>query len=62
MNSKSYTLDAPITLSAFLEKMAISGEGIAVAVNNKVVPRSQWSSFMLEDGARLIIIKAVCGG
>ncbi len=36
--------------------------GIAVAVDNKVVPKGQWAVFELSKGSRIIIIKAVCGG
>lgn len=50
------------TLSQLLEKEGFSGIGQAVAVNNRVVPRTQWSEFVLEDGLKIIVIQAVCGG
>lgn len=62
LNSKQYTLGAPLTLAEFIGKVGINADGIAIAVDHKVIPRSQWNGFMLEDGAKLIIIKAVCGG
>ncbi|THG53586.1 sulfur carrier protein ThiS [Muribaculum caecicola] len=40
----------------------MSGDGIAVAVNNKVVPRGKWNTTYLFEGARLTVIRAVCGG
>jgi sulfur carrier protein len=36
--------------------------GIAVAVNNRIVPRAQWGDCPILQGDSLIIIKAVCGG
>lgn len=36
--------------------------GIAIAVNNEVVPSAQWSTKRLSDGDRLTIIKAFYGG
>jgi sulfur carrier protein len=36
--------------------------GIAVAVNDEVVPRSQWSSVELVDGDRVEILTAAQGG
>ena len=36
--------------------------GIAVAVNGKVIPRSQHASTELSDGARVEIVTAVQGG
>jgi len=36
--------------------------GIAVAVNQAVVPRSEWSSTAISDGDRIEIVTAVQGG
>lgn len=36
--------------------------GIAVAVNEQVVPKPQWSSYFLGDKDSIIIIKATQGG
>ena len=36
--------------------------GIAVAVNNRMIPRTEWEQFVLNEHDELIIIKAVCGG
>lgn len=37
-------------------------KGIAVAVNNKVVPKSEWDSFILNEKDTITIIKATQGG
>ena len=42
-----------------------SGEntkGIAVAVNEKVVPKSEWDNTILQENDTIIIIKATQGG
>ena len=36
--------------------------GIAVAVNGRVVPRSQWNSAALKEGDRVEIVRALPGG
>ena len=36
--------------------------GIAVAVNNHMIPRTEWEQFVLKEHDELVIIKAVCGG
>lgn len=41
---------------------ARTDRGIAVAVNHEVLPRSTWSSSMLQVGDRVEIITAVQGG
>lgn len=37
-------------------------KGIAVAVNNRVVPRTQWASTALRDRDNILIITATQGG
>ncbi len=36
--------------------------GVAVAVNDAVVPRSEWSRLVLREGDRVEIVRAVQGG
>ena len=41
---------------------APDGRGIAVAVEGEVVPRAEWPSTELRDGASLEVVVAVQGG
>lgn len=50
------------TLAALAEEMALPGKGVAVAVNNRMVPRTNWTSAAIKEGDNIVIIKAVCGG
>lgn len=34
----------------------------AIAVNNRVVPRTEWAAHMLSEGDRLTVIRVACGG
>lgn len=36
--------------------------GIAVAIDREVIPKSQWKSFILEEGSDVEMIRAVQGG
>lgn len=38
------------------------GRGVAVAVDGEVVPRDDWSSTALGDGARVEVLAAIQGG
>lgn len=51
-----------ITVGEALRKMQFPESDIAVAVDNKVVPRALWDSTQLQADARLTVIRAVCGG
>jgi sulfur carrier protein len=37
-------------------------QGIAVAVNDTIVPRSQWEDHVLQTGDNILVIKATQGG
>ena len=37
-------------------------QGVAIAVQNRMVPRSEWNEKVLQEGDNLVIIKAACGG
>ena len=49
-------------LFLFSQEQNLPTTGIAVAVNNRMIPRTEWNSFALSDGDNILIIKAVCGG
>ena len=49
-------------LSQFSQEQNLPTSGIAVAVNNRMIPRTEWDAFILNDGDSILIIKAVCGG
>jgi len=39
-----------------------STTGIAFAVNEKVVPKTEWGKFQLKNNDKIVIIKATQGG
>jgi sulfur carrier protein len=43
-------------------ELPASGRGVAVAVDAEVVPRTQWETHELNDGARVEILRAIQGG
>ena len=49
-------------LSDLSLELQLPTSGIAVAVNNRLVHRTQWQDFLLQDGMSILVIKAVCGG
>ena len=50
------------SLSQFSQEQNLPGIGIAIAVNNRMIPRAEWDSYALNEGDNILIIKAVCGG
>jgi sulfur carrier protein len=45
-----------------LALLGAPGNGVAVAVDGEVVPRAEWPSTALADGARVEVLTAVQGG
>jgi sulfur carrier protein len=39
-----------------------AGRGVAVAVDAEVVPRTEWDTHELDDGARIEVLRAIQGG
>lgn len=61
INNKATETEAK-NLSELAKEMSLPERGVAVAVANKMVPRAEWESTPLADGANIVIIKAACGG
>ena len=57
-------VDPPLSVRALLAHLDVpaDGRGVAVAVDAAVVPRGEWESFRVSDGARVEVLIAVQGG
>jgi sulfur carrier protein len=58
------TAVAVATLAELLASRSLpaKGRGIAVALNEAVVPRARWSETRLEPGDRVEIVRPIVGG
>jgi sulfur carrier protein len=51
------------TVVELLGALDVDGErGVAVAVDAEVIPRGEWETFTVADGARVEVLVAVQGG
>jgi sulfur carrier protein len=64
LNGQHAELRAGETLAVVLARLGVSPEarGVAVAVDDEVVPRAQWESFVLSEQARVEVLTAMQGG
>ena len=63
VNDKSLTLADDATLGQLLKQIGVSADqGVAVAINDAVVPRSSWLTHRLADGDQVLVIQATQGG
>lgn len=62
VNGKAIEVMEGTTVGSVPALAGISPEGIAIAVENKVIRKADWDTAELNDGDRVTVIKAVCGG
>ena len=63
INNKAFVFTSEIKVEELLYKAEINDhKGIALAVNNTVVPKSKWNEFSLKDDDKIVVIKATQGG
>lgn len=62
VNGESTGMAAQSTVRELLARLEIGERGVAVAVDSEVVPRAEWDSFVVADGARVEVLTAVQGG
>ncbi|MGB0932769.1 MAG: sulfur carrier protein ThiS [Lishizhenia sp.] len=56
-------VNAPATLFELLEKNNLDNKnGIAVAINNAIVPRTNWKVKELKENDSVVVITATAGG
>ena len=63
VNDQPRTLAAASALADLVRELGLDGrKGVAVAVNGAVVPRAAWSTQLLTEGDRVLVIRATQGG
>ncbi len=50
------------TIAELLARLEVPDRGVAVAVDAEVVPRGEWGTHVLPDGAHVEVVTAVQGG
>ncbi len=63
LNDKKITLpETSISVTGLLKQQALSGNGIAIAINQEVIRKSEWDKTMIKHNDKIIIITATQGG
>ena len=61
LNSKTINTSAR-TLAEMAAEQAWQERGIAVGLNNRLVPRNEWPQTTLNENDKLVVVKAAAGG
>lgn len=62
VNGVPRTVPRDVSLAALVGEVSADATGVAAAVNDAVVPRSEWGSRTLRDDDRVEVLTAVQGG
>lgn len=62
VNGERQRIAAGTALDALVAALTAAPSGVAAALNETVVPRTQWSSTTLSEGDRVEVLTAVQGG
>lgn len=63
LNDASVSVFEGISIEGLLsEKQLLERKGIAVAVNQTVIPKENWSTHVIQENDQIIIITATQGG
>ena len=61
INNKATEVNAT-SLQQLATELSLPEKGVAVAVNNRMVTRTEWPQTTINEGDNIVVIKAVCGG
>ena len=50
------------TVAELAQEQKLPEKGVAVAISNEMVPRTEWAQCALKEGDDIVILKAFCGG
>jgi sulfur carrier protein len=63
VNNQTLKLTGPSSVAQLLSVvLQVPGTGIAIAVNQAIVSKSEWQAHILQPGDQVVLIKATQGG
>lgn len=62
VNNATHQFNKGCALESILNQLDIPTNGIALAVNQNIITRTNWNTTTLNDGDSVLIIKATQGG
>jgi sulfur carrier protein len=62
INGKISELNPNSSLKEIIDSNLVSKNGVAVAINQQVVPRAKWSDTIVKENDKILFITATQGG
>ena len=62
VNQQKHQVSESITLQALVSNLNIKTNGIAIAINNQVIKKTDWDAKDLQNNDAILIIQSTQGG
>jgi sulfur carrier protein len=62
VNEKPIELDEKCNIEQLLNKLQSPLKGSAIAVNQKIISRSEWTNYQLQENDQISLFQAIAGG
>ena len=62
INGESKQFDKDVNVAKLLDELTLTGQRLAMEINEELVPRSQFETYQLNDGDSVEIVHAIGGG
>jgi len=62
VNQQNYCLNDSCSVEQMLSAVNLQAKGIAIAINQTIISKSDWARHELKHGDQVVIIKATPGG
>jgi sulfur carrier protein len=63
INDQKYQLESGLSVARVVtELLNVELSGMAIAINDKIIPRTLWEETEMQDADKMLIIKASKGG
>lgn len=62
VNEKLIELEAQCNIEQLLNQLQSPLKGSAIAVNQKIISRSEWATYLLQENDQVSLFQAIAGG
>lgn len=62
VNDTAHSIAVDSSIADLLSQLEISANGIAIAIDQQIIPQTEWGNYKLQDKQNILLIKATQGG
>ncbi|WP_036771606.1 sulfur carrier protein ThiS [Photorhabdus australis] len=62
VNDQTIEITAPLVVQQLLEQLGRMQPGTSLAINQTIIPRSEWNTHQINDGDNILLFQAIAGG